>query len=120
MRAGLVALALILTGCAGQQPLLCPQSDRLPQRVELIQTPFYPQEIYQCGPAALATVLVQRGVKTSPEALAPKVYLPARQGSLKLELVAAARQHGMLVYPLEPNLDALLVQVAAGNPVLVM
>ncbi|MFZ6045187.1 PA2778 family cysteine peptidase [Pseudomonas sp. CR3202] len=120
MRVWLVALAVILSGCAGQQPLLSPQSDHLPQRVELIQTPFYPQEIYQCGPAALATVLVQRGVKTTPEALVPKVYLPARQGSLKLELVAAARQHGMLVYPLEPNLDALLAQVAGGNPVLVM
>ncbi|WP_177410190.1 PA2778 family cysteine peptidase [Pseudomonas sp. LFM046] len=120
MRLWLAVLALALAGCAGQQPMLPPQSDRLPPRVELAQTPFYPQEIYQCGPAALATVLVQRGVKTSPEALAPKVYLPARQGSLKLELVAAARQSGMLVYSLEPNLDALLAQVAAGNPVLVM
>ena len=120
MRPWLAAVVLALAGCAGQPPMLPPQSDRLPQRVELTQTPFYPQEIYQCGPAALATVLVQRGVKTSPEELAPKVYLPTRQGSLKLELVAAARQHGMLVYPLEPNLDALLTQVAAGNPVLVM
>ncbi|WP_280325789.1 PA2778 family cysteine peptidase [Pseudomonas sp. BN102] len=120
MRPWLAVVILALAGCAGQQPMLPPQSDRLPQRVELTQTPFYPQEIYQCGPAALATVLVQRGVRTSPEVLAPKVYLPTRQGSLKLELVAAARQHGMLVYPLEPNLDALLAQVAAGNPVLVM
>ncbi|WP_137821773.1 PA2778 family cysteine peptidase [Pseudomonas sp. D(2018)] len=120
MRLWLALLTLALAGCAGQQPMLSPHSDRLPQRVELTQTPFYPQEIYQCGPAALATVLVQRGVQTSPEALAPKVYLPARQGSLKLELVAAARQHGMLVYPLQPSLDALLAQVAAGNPVLVM
>ncbi|WP_178119383.1 PA2778 family cysteine peptidase [Metapseudomonas lalkuanensis] len=120
MRLWLAVLVLALAGCAGQQPMLTPQSDRLPQRVELIQTPFYPQEIYQCGPAALATLLVQRGVKTSPEELTPKVYLPAREGSLKLELVAAARQYGMLVYPLEPNLDALLAQVAAGNPVLVM
>ncbi|WP_271409073.1 PA2778 family cysteine peptidase [Pseudomonas sp. Q1-7] len=120
MRPWLVVLALCLAGCAGRQPVLPPESERLPQRVELTGTPFYPQEIYQCGPAALATVLVQRGVRTSPEALVPQVYLPARQGSLKLELVAAARQHGMLVYPLEPNLDALLAQVAAGNPVLVM
>ncbi|MCY1488513.1 hypothetical protein D9M68_222070 [compost metagenome] len=57
---------------------------------------------------------------TSPEALVPRVYLPGRKGSLKLELIAAARQHGMLVYPLQPQLDALLAQVAAGNPVLVM
>ncbi|BAN50436.1 PA2778 family cysteine peptidase [Metapseudomonas resinovorans] len=120
MRVWLAVLVLALAGCAGQGPMLPADSERLPERVELTQTPFYPQEIYQCGPAALATLLVQRGVDTSPEALVPKVYLPGRQGSLKLELVAAARQNGMLVYPLEPELDALLAQVAAGNPVLVM
>lgn len=61
MRGWLAGLVLVLAGCAGQQPMLPPQSDRLPERVELSQTPFYPQEIYQCGPAALATLLVQRG-----------------------------------------------------------
>lgn len=115
----LVVLALLLGGCAGKVQLPA-QSERLPQRVELSEVPFYPQEEFQCGPAALATMLVQRGVQTSPEQLKPQVYLPGRQGSLKLELVAAARQHGQLVYPLEPQLDALLAQVAAGNPVLVM
>lgn len=119
VRQALLALALILGGCASQVQLPA-QSERLPSRVELTEVPFYPQDEYQCGPAALATMLVQRGVSTSPEQLKPQVYLPQRKGSLKLELVAAARQHGMLVYPLQPNLDALLTQVAAGNPVLVM
>lgn len=119
LRPGLLALAVLLTGCASGL-LLPPQSERLPERIELVDVPFYPQEDYQCGPAALATVLVHRGVTTSPEALVPKVYLPERRGGLKLELVAAARQSGMLVYPLQPSLDALLAQVAAGNPVLVM
>ncbi|WP_375162932.1 PA2778 family cysteine peptidase [Pseudomonas sp. LS44] len=96
------------------------QSDRLPQAVELTEVPFFAQDAYQCGPAALATMLGQRGIATTPGQLKPQVYLPQRKGSLKLELVAAARQHGMLVYPLEPNLDALLAQVAADNPVLVM
>lgn len=115
----LAGLALLLAGCAGQVRLP-PQSERLPERVELHEVPFFAQDDYQCGPAALATLLVQRGVNTSPEALRPQVYLPGRKGSLKLELVAAARQHGLLVYPLQPQLDALLAQVAAGNPVLVM
>jgi hypothetical protein len=109
----------VLAGCAGKLQLPA-GSERLPVAVELRDTPFFPQKDYQCGPAALATMLVQRGVDTSPEALVPRVYLPARQGSLKLELVAAARQHGLLVYPLRPGLDALLAQVAAGHPVLVM
>ncbi|AYC35024.1 peptidase C39 family protein [Pseudomonas cavernae] len=110
---------LLLGGCAGQVQLPA-HSQVLPRSVELGQVPFFPQEAYQCGPAALATMLVQRGVATTPSLLKPQVYLPERQGSLKLELVAAARQHGLLVYPLAPTLDALLTQVAAGNPVLVM
>ncbi|CAD5108125.1 PA2778 family cysteine peptidase [Zestomonas carbonaria] len=117
--AALLIAGLLLAGCAGKVQL--PESsERLPTAVELVDTPFFPQEDYQCGPAALATVLVQRGVETSPEELVPRVYLPARQGSLKLELVAAARQSGMVVYPLQAQLDAVLAQVAAGNPVLVM
>lgn len=122
IRRGLLALAtlMLLAGCAGRPLQLPPATEQLPERVELTDTPFFAQQDYQCGPAALATVLVQRGVATSPEALLPSVYLPGRKGSLKVELVAAARQHGQLVYPLRPALDALLTQVAAGNPVLVM
>lgn len=115
-----IVTLMLLAGCAGRQYPLPSQSQRLPEQVELPDTPFFPQEAYQCGPAALATMLVQRGVRTSPQALVPQVYLPGREGSLKVELVAAARQQGLLVYPLAPNLDALLAQVAAGHPVLVM
>lgn len=93
---------------------------RLPERVELTAVPFYPQEEYQCGPAALASMLGQRGVETSPGLLKEQVYLPGRKGSLQVEMVAAARRHGMLVYPLEPRLESLLGEVAAGNPVLVL
>lgn len=92
----------------------------LPERVELAEVPFFPQEDYQCGPAALATMLTQRGVETGPAQLVDRVYLPGRQGSLQVEMVAAARAHDLLVYPLEPRLEALLSEVAAGNPVLVL
>ncbi|MDX5372198.1 MAG: PA2778 family cysteine peptidase [Pseudomonadaceae bacterium] len=116
--ARLLATLLLIGGCASPGPR---QFDaQLPERVELAGVPFFPQQRYQCGPAALSTMLVQRGVATSPEQLLPQVYLPGRQGSLKVELVAAARQHDLLVYPLEPRLEALLAQVAAGHPVLVM
>jgi tetratricopeptide (TPR) repeat protein len=35
-------------------------------------------------------------------------------------MVAAAREHGLLVYPLAPDLAALFSELDAGNPVLVM
>jgi len=114
-----VLLCLLLAACA-RSPVLAPETSRLPPQVELAQTPFFPQDEYQCGPAALATVLVQRGVDTDAIRLKPQVFIPEREGSLQVEMVAAARTHGMLVYPLVPKLDSILTEVAAGNPVLVL
>lgn len=114
-----IASIVLLTACA-RSPVLSPETERLPERVELTDVPFFPQDAYQCGPAALATMLNQRGVLTTPGALKDKVYIPSREGSLQVEMVAAARNHEMLVYPLQPRLDAVLAEVAAGNPVLVL
>jgi tetratricopeptide (TPR) repeat protein len=88
--------------------------------VELTSVPFFPQREYQCGPAALATVLVASGVDASPDGLAEKVYLPARRGSLQLELVGATRGYDRLAYEIEPTLQALIAQVREGRPVLVL
>jgi len=117
----LVLLLATLAGCA------TPQTDRLiesaaafPQPVELTAVPFFPQEAYQCGPAALATVLNGSGLNVAPETLAPQVYLPERQGSLQFELLAAARRHGRVPYVLRPQLEAITTEVASGHPVLVL
>jgi len=92
----------------------------MPARVELTGVPFHPQEEYQCGPAALATVLVHAGVATTPEALVPQVYLPARGGALQAEMLAAARRHGLVSYRLAPALGDLLQEVAGGTPAIVL
>ncbi len=116
-----LAAALVLAGCASRGPQLPPVTlAGLPASVELDSTPFFPQQDYQCGPAALATVLVASGAPVSPEALVAEVYLPGRKGSLQAELVAAARARGRLPYLLPPSFDDLLAQLAAGHPVLVL
>ena len=109
----------LLGGCARTTVTLVDHA-QLPARAELVDVPFYPQEDYQCGPAALATMLVQRDIEVTPEALVEQVYIPKRKGSLQVEMVAAARSAGLLVYPLRPSLSDLLAEVAAGNPVLVL
>jgi hypothetical protein len=88
--------------------------------VELTAVPFFPQEDYQCGPAALATVLAHSGVAITPEPLVNRVFLPARQGSLQIEMLAAPRQYGRVSYQLSPSYSDLLREVAAGNPVVVL
>ncbi len=73
-----------------------------------------------CGPAALATALGASGVAVHPDDLAPAVYLPERRGTLQVELLAAARRHGRLAVRLPETLHAVVTQLEAGRPVLVL
>ena len=118
---GVLVWVMLLGGCATPQvaTLEARWPDELPARVELARVPFFPQEEFECGPAALAMVAQAAGVKVSPEALVDQVYLPGRQGSLQPEMLAATRRQGLLAYPLKPSIEAVLREVAAGNPVLV-
>jgi tetratricopeptide (TPR) repeat protein len=122
-KAGVLLLcAAWLAGCASPQVTQLVESPppHLAPRIELERTPFYPQEDYQCGPAALAAVLAQAGSETTPQALVAQVYVPERKGSLQAEMVAATRRHGLLAYPLAPRLEDALREVANGTPVVVL
>ncbi|KQT08739.1 PA2778 family cysteine peptidase [Ramlibacter sp. Leaf400] len=117
-------LALAAAGCAQMVPqtvaLRSGWPSGVPQTHEIEAVPFFPQDDYQCGPAALATVLAFSGVPITPEPLVSQVYVPARRGSLQLEMLAAARRHGRVSYVIAPRYGDLLREVAAGNPVLVL
>lgn len=115
-------LSLGLAGCATPQlqALLDAAPPALPQRAELNAVPFYAQDEYQCGPAALAMVLEAGGKAIQPEVLRPQVYLPDRQGSLQVEMLAAARRNGFVAVELNPKLSDLLAEIAAGNPAVVL
>jgi tetratricopeptide (TPR) repeat protein len=114
-----VAIAA-LCGCASNRQHSTLLAASLPSQAELTQVPFFAQDRYQCGPAALATVLQSTGLTVTPQELTPEVYLPGRKGALQVELVAAARARDRLAYPVAGDLTALLEQVAAGRPVLVL
>jgi hypothetical protein len=114
-----IAVATVLCGCA-TDPFRDLTSRSVPETIELDRTPFFPQQEYQCGPAALATVLVASGVSVHPDELTPKIYLPERQGSLQPELLAASREHGRIPYVIPPAFPALLAEVSRGRPVLVL
>jgi tetratricopeptide (TPR) repeat protein len=113
-----------LSGCAIFIPQTVALRDSPPagiaQKVELAEVPFFPQEDYQCGPAALATVLAHRKLAVTPDDLVSQVYVPERKGSLQVEMLAAARRRGMVAYPLAPRMEDMLREIAAGNPVLVL
>jgi tetratricopeptide (TPR) repeat protein len=118
-----LALALaLLSGCAATQTtalLSAPHAD-LPRQIELKSTPFIAQERYQCGPAALAMSLRAAGFAIDADALVPQVYLPQREGSLQVEMLAAARRNGAFSMTIPPRVEALVAELAAGNPVLIL
>ena len=124
LTAGALLLLAALSGCASLVPQTMALRDAWPPdvalRTEIGDVPFFPQEEYQCGPAALATTLVHAGAQVTAEELVERVYVPARQGSLQIEMLAASRRYGRVSYELAPRFDDLLREVAAGNPVIVL
>ena len=119
-RGRLAGAVLLVTSVAGCGTLSGADGRDHYPAVELASVPFFAQQQFQCGPAALASLLVAAGDITTPQALAPQSYLPERHGSLQLELVATARRHGRVPYELPGTIDALLAELVAGHPVLVL
>lgn len=125
---GLLASLMVLSGLSGCASLSAVQTQALqahppaglPVQTALLSTPFFPQAELQCGPAALATVMSAAGVPTTPDSLTRSVFLPARGGSLQIEMLAAPRAHGLPSTRIQPSMQALLEEVAAGHPVLVL
>jgi Tetratricopeptide repeat len=111
---------LVMGACGACSTVRVPLPAGAAARVELSEVPFFAQRRYQCGPAALATVLGASGVAVSPDELTPEVYLPARRGSLQAELLATLRRRQRVPLLLAPTLVALVRELDAGRPVLVL
>jgi hypothetical protein len=113
-------LLSLLAGCASfRQIEMPPLPENLPARHELAAVPFFPQEEYQCGPAALAMAISWSGLPARPEDLVEEVYTPSRKGSLQAAMIAAARRHGRLAYEIS-DLESLFPKIAAGYPVIII
>jgi tetratricopeptide (TPR) repeat protein len=110
---------LALGGCALGPPLEI-ESLTGAGAVELQAVPFHPQDDYYCGPASLLSVLEYSGSEPGMDALIQRVYLPDRRGSLQVELLAAARHFGRIAYVLPPEIAAVVAELEAGRPVLVL
>lgn len=115
-----VLVAVLLSGCAGTPKLRDAETAGLSRSVDLVDTPFFPDDSYFCGPAALATGLSAAGLPTTPGDLVGKVFLPGREGSLQIEMLAGARRHGAVAFVIPGSLAALLRELDAGNAVVVL
>ena len=113
---------IIVSGCSTApqtRELLHSRPDQISSQHQINKVPFFAQQEYQCGPAALASLLNYSQLTITPEALVDKVYIPDKKGSLQVEMISTARSYGLLAYKLDTSLEALLHEINAGNPVLV-
>ena len=115
-----VGMLAFVSGCASDIRNMLSDLEQQRGDVELTRTLFYPQVTDQCGPSALASILNSSGVSVTPEALKSRIYIPGRQGSLQIELLAATRGYGRMPYLIDTDISALLGEVRGGRPVLVL
>lgn len=109
------ALFAVLGGCAPLASNLDPSAPA-PLRLDV---PFIPQNDFQCGAAAVAMVMAYDHAPLPLETLQSEIYSPALHGSLQPALIAAGRRHGWLAWEIS-RFDALLQEVAAGRPVIIL
>ena len=112
----MLVLAGMLASCAGPSAIRLPLSG---DGQHLATVPFFPQEAYQCGPAALAMALAWSGVAVTPHDLVPEVYTASIKGSLQSAMIASVRRQNRIAYLLDDP-QALIEEIAAGHPVVVL
>ena len=121
-KACIIAGFLVLAGCQGT-----PQTDqlnaealsRLPPSARIQNVPFYPQQAFYCGPTTLAEVFGFYGQEVSADDIAPKLFIPGKEGSLQLEMVSATRGYGFLPYTDKGTLSDVMQLVSDQIPVIV-
>lgn len=120
LRAALAAALLaLLAACAAKGPQLSAFGAGS-ERLELKDTAFFPNDSHFAAAGALATVLYTDGVRVGPDAVSPK--LPANLGAVELKpaLRSAAAAFDRIAYTLPTTLDAVIAEVRARRPVLVL
>ena len=110
---------IFLSGCSILPSESLPQTPNIPSRAMVADVPFFAQDELQCGPAALAMALNWSGIAVQPSDLSTEVYSPGLKGSLQSSLIGSARRHGRVAYTIIGS-EALLAEVSAGHPVIVL
>jgi hypothetical protein len=115
-------VAAFLWGCATppQTRSILGNSPTKSKKVLLSEVPFWPQTRYQCGPAALATVLNTTSVKVEPKQLISQLYIPKKQGALTAEMVATTRQYQRIPVIIKGHLSQIFRQLDSGRPIVVL
>jgi tetratricopeptide (TPR) repeat protein len=105
-------------GCASKAPSHeYKPSSELPSHYTIPNVEFVAQAKDFCGPAAVTMALRWNGIDADVNSVAEKVFTPGLTGSLPVDVISANRRYGMLALSVN-DLESLLTEVAANNPVI--
>jgi predicted double-glycine peptidase len=116
----MLAMLLYLAGCATFTEIL-PSDART-----IDQFPYFQQEDFQCGPAALATVINywytknKSNKRLSVETIVGKIYSPSAKGVLGLDLEAYARKLGFNAVQSSGTIEEIKSSIDAKIPVIIL
>lgn len=85
-----------------------------------LTVPFIEQADAYCGPASVAMVMAMNQQPIDVKQLADEMLLPARGGSLQVELKAAIRRAGVVAYQVKPNMEGVYQAIDEGYPVIAL
>ncbi|WP_415407402.1 PA2778 family cysteine peptidase [Sulfurovum sp. CS9] len=117
-----VSVLIILSGCTPKEPL---PSGKYHSSSN-IKVPFVSPRSDLCGATSIEMIssywqsTTSYVPRLSRHELDGRTLIPAKGGTLQVELVATARANGLLVYPLNPTLDALFSELKKQHPVIVL
>jgi len=117
-------ILVIFSGCSSiklqSKKLLDNKPSEFIKAQELTRVNFNPQREYECGPASLATLLQWQNLDITDTKLVSEIYIPNIKGSLQVEMLATTRRYNLIPYVIEKKMTALMEEIKAGNPVLVL
>jgi len=113
-KAMLAAAVVLLLGCAAHQggaaaPSAGPFIDGVP---------FFPQDEYMCGPAALASVIGYYGASGGMDAVAKEVYSEKLNGTLPMDLLIYAREKGFEAKYFKGSMEGLKESLVRKEPLI--
>lgn len=115
-RLALVSATLsLLISCAGAY---APDAPGFYRRAAIQAVPFFPQNEYKCGPAAMASVLSFWGAKTAFEDASRAVYQEKLKGSLPIDLFLYAKEAGFEADYYKGSMADLKRNIDAGVPLI--
>lgn len=92
----------------------------LPERYTVSEIPYFTGLQTAPGAAVLAALIADSGMSTIPSEVAPMLYETTGPTAFQTDVRTSIRAFGMLPYPMAPELMDLIVEIASGNPALVL